>query len=170
MKFLNVLALTLSVLVTTNLYAQEKLPTAPNGIELPKGYQDWRVISSSHRTDHHSLRVILGNDIAIKAAREEKTNPWPEGTILAKMVWKEGELESWNNAIVPEDFVHAEFMIKDSTKYNKTGGWGFARWIGLDHKPFGDDENFVQGCFGCHTLTKNNDWVFTIPSKLPKMR
>lgn len=140
---------------------------APNDIELPAGYQDWRVISSSHRTDNHSLRVILGNDIAVKAARAEKTNPWPEGSILAKMVWKEGELETWKPAIVPEKFVHAEFMIKDSKKYSKTGGWGFARWLGLEQKPFGNDENFVQGCFGCHTPVKDNDWVFTIPSKLP---
>ena len=140
---------------------------APNGIKLPAGYQDWRIISSSHRTDNHSLRIILGNDIAVKAARAEKTNPWPEGSILAKMVWKEGELETWKPAIVPEKFVHAEFMIKDSKKYSKTGGWGFARWLGLEQKPFGSDENFVQGCFGCHTPVKDNDWVFTIPSKLP---
>jgi len=43
-------------------------PAAPNGIEFPQGYQDWRVIGVSHRTDNNTLRIILGNDIAIEAA------------------------------------------------------------------------------------------------------
>ena len=120
--------------------------------------------------DNKTLRIILGNEVAIEASRTGKTKSWPEGAILGKLVWKDAIHPKWETAIVPGKFVHAEFMFKDSIKYKETGGWGFARWIGLDHKPFGDDENFVQGCFGCHTLTKNNDWVFTIPSKLPKMR
>jgi len=157
----------LSFSLLANASDKEQVSPAPNNIKLPKGYQDWAMISSSHRIDNHSLRVILGNNIAVSAARKGKTNPWPEGAILAKMVWKEGELESWNKAIVPEKFVHAEFMIKNSKKYEKTGGWGFARWVGLDQKPYGNDENFVQECFGCHTPVKDNDWVYTIPSKLP---
>ena len=61
---------------------------APNGIALPEGYKDWRVLSVHHRTDNGTLRAVLGNDIAIKAAREGKTNPWPEGAILGKTVFK----------------------------------------------------------------------------------
>jgi hypothetical protein len=164
----------ITILFSLSLFSQaddnKKVLPSPNNIEIPEGYQDWAVISSSHRIDNHSLRVILGNDIAVKAARKGKTNPWPEGAILAKMVWKEGELEKWKNAIVPEKFVHAEFMFKDSEKYQKTGGWGFARWLGLAQKPYGKDENFVQECFGCHTPVKNNDWVYTIPSKMPMLK
>jgi hypothetical protein len=55
---------------------------APNGIELPENYKDWPVISSSHRIDNHTLRVIVGNEIAVKAARAGQTNPWPDGAIL----------------------------------------------------------------------------------------
>jgi invasion protein IalB len=47
---------------------QPKVPPSPNGIAFPADYRDWRVISISHRTDHHSMRAILGNDIAIEAA------------------------------------------------------------------------------------------------------
>jgi len=32
---------------------------APNGLTLPDGYKNWRLISSSHRTDNNTLRVIL---------------------------------------------------------------------------------------------------------------
>lgn len=140
---------------------------APNGITLPKGYKNWRLISPSHRTDNNTLRVILGNDVAIEAARAGQTNPWPDGTILAKLVWKDSTHPNWEKATVPGNFVHAEFMIKDSKKYAATGGWGFARWLGMEQKPYGKDAAFVQECFGCHTPVKSTDYVFTRPVVLP---
>ena len=140
---------------------------APNGITLPEGYKNWRMIASSQRTDNNTMRVILGNDKAVEAARAGKTNPWPDGAILAKLVWKNKTLDKWAQAIVPGDFVHAEFMVKDAKKYEATGGWGFARWLGKDQKPYGKDANFVQECFGCHQPVKDRDWVFTEPAPLP---
>lgn len=140
---------------------------APNGIELPKGYKDWRVIAPSHRTDNNTLRVILGNDRAIEAARAGRTQPWPDGAILAKLVWKDRDDENWDAATVPGRFVHAEFMVKDAKKYGETGGWGFARWLGAEQKPYGEDASFVQECFGCHTPVESRDYVFTTPIKLP---
>ena len=41
------------------------------GIKLPPGYRDWRLISVAHEEGSlNDLRAILGNDIAIRAARE----------------------------------------------------------------------------------------------------
>jgi len=144
-----------------------KVAPSPNGITLPEGYKNWRVIAPSHRTDNKTIRVIVGNDAAIAAARAGKTNPWPDGAILGKLVWKEKADEAWPTAIVPGAFVHAEFMIKDSKKYAETGGWGYARWLGLDQKPYGKDANLAQECVACHTPRKPNDWVFTTPAMMP---
>jgi hypothetical protein len=140
---------------------------SPNGIVMPEGYKGWDLISSSHRSDNDTMRVILGNSIAVVAARAGKTNPWPEGSILAKIVWKNKKHERWPTATVPGEFVHAEFMIKDSKTYASTGGWGFARWKGMEQKPYGKDADFVQECFGCHTPMKDNDYVFTHPAVIP---
>ena len=146
---------------------QADVPPAPNGIAFPEGYKDWRVIASSHRTDNETLRVILGNDAAIEAARTGRTNPWPDGSVLAKLVWKDETHSAWDTATVPGGFVQAEFMVKDAEKYAETGGWGFARWIGQEQEPYGADADFVQECFGCHTPMKDNDYVFTDPIDLP---
>jgi hypothetical protein len=140
---------------------------APNGIDLPQDYRDWRVIASSHREDNNTLRVILGNDIAVAAARSSNTRPWPDGAILGKLVWKDTTHQAWEKAVVPGEFVHAEFMFKDSQRWPATGGWGFARWKGMDQQPYGKDAAFVQECFGCHTPVKDNDYVFTKPAPLP---
>ncbi|MEW6599716.1 MAG: cytochrome P460 family protein [Nitrospirota bacterium] len=140
---------------------------APNGIQIPDGYRNWVIIAPSHRTDNNTIRVVLGNDVAIQAVRYGKTNPWPDGSILAKLVWKDTTHDKWPAATIPGEFVHAEFMIKDADKYKETGGWGFARWLGLAQKPYGKDAEFVQECFGCHQPVKNNDYVFTHPAILP---
>ena len=140
---------------------------APNGIALPAGYKDWRVISVAHRTDNNTMRAIVGNDKAIEAARKGQTNPWPDGAILGKLVWKADTDPNWAPAIVPGKFVHAEFMLKDAKKHEATGGWGYARWLGEEQKPYGKDAGFAQECVACHTPVKGNDYVFTRPAKLP---
>ncbi len=47
------------------------------------------MIAVSHRADNNSLRIILGNDRAIVAARAGQTNPWPDGAALGKLVFKD---------------------------------------------------------------------------------
>ena len=136
-----------------------------HNIDYPVGWQNWATIAVSHRTDNKTIRVILGNEIAVKAARTGKTKPWPEGTILGKVVWKDSELEYWKAATAPGNFVHAEFMFKDSDKYSSTYGWGWARWVGLEKVPFNKG---TQVCTSCHTPVKNRDWVFTDPAEMPK--
>jgi len=148
-------------------FATPKVKPSPNGIQLPENYKDWKIISQSHRIDNKTVRIILGNEIAIKASRSGNSNPWPKGSILGKLVWKQKAKESWPTAIVPGKFIHAEFMIKDSEKYKSTGGWGYARWKGLDQMPYGSDKNFAQECVACHTPVKDNDYVFTSTAELP---
>jgi hypothetical protein len=169
MKIARILVIALSLPCLIGLPAAIAAEVAPalNGIMLPENYRDWPVIASSSRIDNNTLRVILGNDIAIQAARAGNTNPWPDGTILGKMVWKNTTLKAWEKAVVPGKFVHAEFMFKDAKKWQATGGWGFARWTGLDQKPYGKDADVVNECFSCHTPVKNNDYVFTHPASIP---
>lgn len=140
---------------------------SPNGITRPEGYQNWRLIAVSQRTENGTLRAILGNSVAIEAARTGHTRPWPDGTILAKAAWKQTSHAKFPTAAVPGDFVHTDFMVKDSAKYAATGGWGFARWVGETLTPYGKDAGFVQECFGCHGAARDTDWVFTAPAKLP---
>ena len=144
--------------------AGAETPAASHGIDYPVGWQDWATIAVSHRTDNNTSRVILGNAIAVKAARAGETNPWPDGAMLGKVVWKDTQLEDWPAATGPGQFVHAEFMAKDQQKYADTYGWGWARWVGLEQVPFNDG---AQVCIACHTPVKGRDWVFTDAAPFP---
>ena len=158
------LAAALLAVFTMHSAGAGETPAPSHGIDYPTGWQNWSTIAVSHRTDNHTLRVILGNDIAVQAARAGNTHPWPEGSILGKVVWKDTELKDWKAAIAPGEFVHAEFMFKDSQKFADTYNWGWARWVGQEQKPF---QEGAQVCIACHTPVKDRDWVFTDPARFP---
>ena len=147
--------------------ASDNLPGKSHSINYPAGWQDWSTIAVSHRTDNKTLRVILGNEVAVEAARSGQTNPWPNGAILGKVVWKDTALGDWKAATVPDKFIHAEFMFKDSEKHAQTYGWGWARWVGVNQEPFNKG---AQVCTSCHTPVKGRDWVFTDPAVFPTLK
>jgi Cytochrome P460 len=108
------------------------------------------------------MRVVLGNDLAIRAIADNHINPWPNGTMIGKVTWHEQREPS--GVIVPGEFVQVEFMIRDSTKYRATAGWGWGRWIGTDLKPDGRTADFASThCVDCHHAVQRNDYVFTMP-------
>jgi hypothetical protein len=121
------------------------------------------LISVAHEEGSlNDLRAILGNDIAINAAREG-TLPYPDGTVIARLAWSFDRLEESERAFGrPQSFVAGrpkngvQFMIKDSTKYASTGGWGFAHFD--DGKPAGEAVHTT--CFPCHVNAKARDFVF----------
>ena len=142
-------------------------PTAPNGIALVRGYEDWKVVAPSYRPDKDHVRAILGNDTAIQALKQG-TRPFPDGTTFAKVAWTTRKHARFPTAVEPDKFVQVEFMVKDAKKYQATGGWGFARFLGMELKPYGQGPGFVQECFGCHIPVKDNDFVFTSLPPLPR--
>lgn len=140
---------------------------SPNGLRLPADYADWRLIAPAYRVDKQHVRALLGNDTAIQAARAGNVQPWPDGTTLAKLVWKEHAHEKWPAAMEAGQFVHVEIMVKDAGRYAETGGWGYARWVGRELRPYGKDAGFVAECHACHTPVRETDFVFTRPIRLP---
>jgi hypothetical protein len=134
---------------------------APNGIAFLPEYKNWKEISSTERDDNHTLRVILGNEIAVDAIAHNRINPWPDGTAFAKVAW----LQQANDKGLVQSgaFFQVEFMVRDSNKFADTLGWGFARWRGADLKPYGKDATFTNECVGCHIALAKTDYVFTAP-------
>ncbi|HZD30173.1 MAG TPA: cytochrome P460 family protein [Candidatus Angelobacter sp.] len=136
------------------------------GIKIPPGYRDWRLISVAHEEGKlNDIRAILGNDVAIKAYREG-TLPFPDGTIIARLAWKDvpseendkvfGQKQSFVAGPQPDWYL--QFMVKDSKKYAATEGWGYAQFD-KDGKPV--DDTKLKPCAPCHEPAKDHDFVFT---------
>ena len=135
-----------------------------NGVGFLPDYKNWRPISSTDRFDNHTMREILGNDVALKAIAEGHINPWPDGTVFAKVTWAQPAPDE-KGIVKTGKFVQTELMIKDSQKYASTDGWGWGRWRGDDLKPYGKDAAFQNECTGCHEPVRKNDFVYTMPFK-----
>jgi hypothetical protein len=133
---------------------------------IPTGYRDWRLVSVAHEEGNlKDIRAILGNDIAIKTYREGKL-PFPEGAIIGRIAWSHVPSEENNKAFgnvqsfvpgPPPDW-YLQFMVKDSTKYASTGGWGYAQFD-KDGKP--GPEKDLKTCHACHQAIEARDFVFT---------
>jgi hypothetical protein len=131
--------------------------------KIPAGYRDWTLISVAHeKANLNSFAAVLGNDVAIKAYREEKL-PFPDGAIIAALHYRFVPSEENNKAFgqlqsfVAGDPTNVQFMVKDSKTYGQTGGWGFGHF-NQDGTPGG--EALLKTCSPCHAKA-SRDFVFT---------
>jgi Cytochrome P460 len=131
---------------------------------IPHGYRDWRFISlAREEAPLDDIRVILGNDTAIKAYRDG-TRSFPDGSIVARLAYGY-DASAENDKIFGrrQSFVAGhpknglQFMLKDAKKYAATGGWGYAQFD--DGKPADDAK--MKTCFPCHYGIASRDFVFT---------
>ena len=133
------------------------------GITIPAGYRQWELISIAHEAgDFNDLRAVLGNAVAVKAARDG-TLPFPDGAIIARLAWKHTPSAANNKvfgreqSFVAGDATNVQFMVKDATKYAATGGWGFAHF---NKDGTSGDEALLKTCSPCHAKA-SRDSVFT---------
>jgi hypothetical protein len=160
-------AVLLAVLVAAAVYAQDKYSLkSPSGIAFSdfKGYEDWSVVSSA-RTDE-VLKVIVANPTRIhayKAGIPGNGQPFPEGSKIAKLQWKpKKSTEAPFVVDVPDVFSQAFFMEKDSKRFPKSGGWGYAvlNYEAASDKFTADPKSPSDCGYACHTPVKAKDYIF----------
>jgi hypothetical protein len=160
-------AAVLAVLVATAVYAQDKYSLkSPGGIAFSdfRGYEDWAVVSSA-RTDE-ILKVIVANPAMIKAFKSGipgNGQPFPEGSMIAKLQWKlKKSTEAPFVVEVPDVYSQAFLMEKDNKRFAKSGGWGYAvfNYEAASDK-FTPDSKSLSDCgYACHTPVKAKDYIF----------
>jgi len=144
--------------VSTNVNAARP---SPNGLPYDGSWHEWKLLAVTDRGDNRQFRMILGNTIAVAAARQGKVHPWPDGARFAKLAWLQEQTPE--GLIVPGKFWQIELMVKGAEQYKATDGWGWGRWRDRDLKPYGKDATVVNECTGCHLPVRGNDYVYTLP-------
>jgi len=147
--------------------AQDKYSlTSPGGIAFSdfKGYEDWSVVSSA-RTDE-VLKVIVANPTMIKAYKAGvpgNGQVFPEGSRIVKLQWKfKKSAEAPFPVDVPDVFSQAFVMEKDSKRFPKSGGWGYAVFnYDAPSDKFSADPKSLSDCGQvCHVKVKAKDYIF----------
>jgi hypothetical protein len=162
----------LAALCSAASYAQDRSATdkysltSPSGIAFSafKGYEDWAVVSSA-RTEE-VLKVIVANPIMLKAYKygtPANGQSFPDGSRIAKLQWTpKKSTEAPFVVDVPDVFTQAFVMEKDSTRFPKSGGWGYALF-NYDSKSgtWAADPTGVSDCgHACHLAVKAKDHIF----------
>ena len=160
-----------AVLVAVALFAQAQDKgkyslVSPGGIAFSdfRGYEDWAVISSA-RTDER-LKVIVGNPSMIKAFKAGipgNGQPFPDGSMVVKLQWTpKKSTEAPFVVDVPDVFKEAFVMEKDSKRFAKSGGWGYAVFnYDAPSDKFTPDAKSPSDCgYACHTPVKAKDYIF----------
>jgi hypothetical protein len=152
------------------VYAADKFDKyslkSPSGIPFSdfRGYEDWAVVSSA-RTDE-VLKVIVANPTMIKAYKAGvpgNGQPFPEGSKIAKLQWSfKKSTEAPFVVDVPDAPTQAFLIKKDSKRFPKTGGWGYALF---NHEVATGrmtvDATGTADCGQtCHVAVKSKDYIF----------
>ncbi|MGO4221723.1 cytochrome P460 family protein [Lysobacter sp. TAF61] len=159
-------ATALIVVVGTAFSAQDKYTLkSAGGIAFAdfRGYEDWAVVSSA-RTDE-VLKVIVANPAMIKAYKAgvpKNGQLFPEGSKIVKLQWKPKKSSEAPFAVdVPDVFTQAFVMEKDSKRFPKTGGWGYALFnYDAPSDKFVVDPSPVDCGQACHVRVKTKDYIF----------
>jgi hypothetical protein len=139
---------------------------SPGGIAFSdfRGYEDWSLVSSA-RTEE-VLKVIVANPVMIKAFKADvpgNGQPFPQGCMIVKLQWKpKRSTEAPFKVDVPDVYKQAFVMEKDSKRFPKTGGWGYAVFnYDAASDKFTADPKSLQDCGNsCHVTVKAKDYIF----------
>lgn len=170
--FTNVaVAALLATLGATLLHAQVQNEakyslTSPGGIAFSdfRGYEDWPVASSA-RTEE-VIKVIVASPPMIKAYKSgvpADGRVFPEGSMIVKLQWKPKKSTQAPFVVdVPDVFKQAFVMEKDSKRFPKTGGWGYAvfNYDAASDKFTADPTSPADCGNSCHVAVKAKDYIF----------
>jgi Cytochrome P460 len=139
---------------------------SPSGIAFSdfRGYEDWSVASSA-RTDE-VLKVIVANPTMIEAYKvgiPGSGQPFPDGSRIVKLQWKHKKSTEAPFVVeVPDVFAQAFVMEKDSKRFAKSGGWGYAVFnYDAASDKFAADSSSPSDCgYACHSPVKAKDYIF----------
>jgi Cytochrome P460 len=161
----------LTVLAAVALYAQSQKNdkyslVSPSGIAFSdfRGYEDWADVSSA-RTDE-ILKVIVANPAmisAFKAGVPGNGQPFPDGSMIVKLQWTHKKSTEAPFVVeVPDVFKQAFVMEKDSKRFAKSGGWGYAvfNYDAASDKYTADPKSPSDCGYACHTPVKAKDYIF----------
>src|SRR3982750_560510 len=101
----------------------------PGGLSFSefRGYEGWQAIGISR--SEKAVAIILGNPAMISAYRAgipANGRAVPDGAKMAKVHWSPKENAFFAGATVPGGLQNVDFMVKDSKRFAKSGGWGYA--------------------------------------------
>lgn len=154
---IDICVMTAAVIAISSLRTAE----AAEAPAYPADYRDWAHVKSMVIHPGHPLAEPfqgIHHVYANAAARNGLTSgSYADGAVFA---FDQLEYDTADNASTEGERVLLGVMVKDSSRYPETGGWGFEAWRG-DSRTERMVNDGGAGCFSCHQDVAERDYVFT---------
>lgn len=133
--------------------------SAPDPIAYPDSFRKWTHVKSGPSAARGGVHHIFAND---KAMQGYRTGQFPDGAVIAFDLIATKDL-----AALPMDGPRTllDVMVKDSTRYAASGGWGFEEFAGDSRTERALTDETRAACFACHVKQKDQDYVFSTLAK-----
>jgi hypothetical protein len=135
--------------------------TASEPVTYPDGYRSWAHVKSGVIGPAHKNFAINGGFQHVYANAEAiagyQTRVFPERSVIV-VDWL--EMKEVAGALIEGPRRQVDVMVKDSTRYASTGGWGFQRFV-KDSKTELAAAPTPQQCFACHNNLKKDGLVLS---------
>jgi hypothetical protein len=130
-------------------------------VPYPEGYRGWAHVKSATVGPASKRFASIGGFQHIYANTEAmvgyRTRAFPEGSVVV-VDWL--EMQETEGAFAEGPRRQIDVMMKDSTRFATTGGWGFQRFV-KDSKTELAATPRPQQCFACHDQRKKDGLVLS---------
>lgn len=145
------------------LASPRSAPASDDGaaVAYPEGFRAWTHVKSTLVAPGHKDYADLGGFHHIYANTQAmagyRTRDFPEG---ATIVFDWLALQGADGSYAEGGRRRLDVMVKNSTRFAATGGWGFQRFAG-DSRTERAIEPSPQQCFACHQAMKQDGLVLS---------
>ena len=150
-----------SLTLLLSLTALSFVPRHAPPVAYPDGYRSWTHVKSGLISPSHANFAVNGGFQHIYANGPAmvgyRTRTFPEGSIV---VFDWLEMRDNNGAFQEGPRRQVDVMVRDSSRYAATGGWGFQRFV-KDSKTELATAPTAQQCFACHDRLKKDGLVLS---------
>jgi len=135
----------LTALSLNNLTTDELVP-------YPDGYREWTHVKTAVVEPGNSAFARFGGIHHIYANKEAlkgyRTGQFVDGSVI---VFDVLHAVDTNKLLLEGRRKQIDVMVKDSKRYNKTGGWGFEEFSGDSKVNRTDQTAIITECYSCHS-------------------
>jgi len=124
---------------------------------LPYDPLKWRVITSGVDRRNSAMFTLFGNDPAVDHARAALQSPYPAGSILSLVTWRQQDDPHWFGAKIPARIESIEF-ISVAAADAKSAPYSYQRFEGA---PLKESAGADTGVFG-----KRINWILNLGASL----
>jgi hypothetical protein len=130
--------------------------------DYPNGYRTWTHVKSALISQSHPAAEAEGGIHHIyanaKAVEGYRTGQFPDGSVV---VYELLETKEKDGVISEGGRRRLDVMIRDSGRYQATGGWGYQRFMGTDQTNNILDAAAANRCQECHSRAPEHGSVFS---------